>query len=210
MTSTRQKLINRMVDGELTQNEQGALLTDCEENAGWRELALAYVESQALSTELKSFVESEKHARFGVQQTDSKLTASSWNSWSLAAAIMLSLTFGYGLGWSWPDGTSAVENSLTGPAEFDKVAGSAASMQFTVSDPATSELRQIDLPVVKASDLGPNWQRQLGPTLPEDLLREMRAGGLNVHQTRTVTPIRLPDGRRVVVPIDYYVEQPFQ
>ena len=83
-------------------------------------------------------------------------------------------------------------------------------MQFTLANPTTNELQQIHLPIVSVSDLGPDWQTRLRPTLPEDLLQEMRAGGLNVRQTRTVTPVRLPDGRRVLVPIDYYFEQPYQ
>ena len=207
MTSKREKLIDRMVDGELTQAEQCDFLTDCEEHARWRELALAYVESQTLSTELKSFVGEETATN---SRADHKPPASSWNAWSLAAAVMLSLSLGYGLGWSWSDGAPVAENSLAPLGDFDKVASSTPSMQFTVSDPATSELQQIDLPIVNASDLGPDWQRRLGSELPDDLLREMRAGGLNVRQTRTVTPVRLPDGRRVVVPIDYYIEQPFQ
>jgi phospholipid transport system substrate-binding protein len=47
-------LIDRMVDGELTTDQQCSLLADCEEHAGWRDLALAYVESQVLTKELKA------------------------------------------------------------------------------------------------------------------------------------------------------------
>ena len=132
-------------------------------------------------------------------------------------ALLLSLSVGYGLGWSWqsnsPVSSRVADNTpVTGePTTVNPdLVSQRPLMQFTVSNPVTQELEQINLPIVNASELGPDWQNRLHGGVPKALLEEMRAAGLNVRQERTVTPVRLPDGRRVVVPIDYYIEQPFQ
>ena len=62
MMSKEQALINRMVDGELGDEEQRALLADCERHSRWRELALAYVESQVLRAQLSSLATDELQA----------------------------------------------------------------------------------------------------------------------------------------------------
>jgi hypothetical protein len=219
MTNEQQILIDRMVDGELTTDQQRSLLAYCEEHAGWRELALAYVESQVLMKELKALSSEATRPQDSVlrNRKEAMVESSSWNALSLAAAIVLSLSLGYGLSWWWQDesthsnvGTDSLAQSLDFDPSWEDSTDRSSSMQFTLSNPATSELQQIDLPIVNASDLGPDWQQHLRPTLPQELLQEMRAGGLNVRQTRTVTRVRLPDGRRVFVPINYYFEQLYQ
>lgn len=234
---TKEELqIDRMVDGELSQDEQRDLLLDCESNNRWRELALAYVESQAFGSALRSpqfFAETpslktvpqtvvlEEPMRHTVERERSKKDQLTWNVMSLAAAVLLSLGLGYGLGWWWqgdagPASVDLAGNNQTVGGSNDAIVGSVPdsrlkTMPFTVSDPASDELRQVDLPVVNASELGPNWEQQLTKRdVPDDMLRELRDHGLNVRQARTFTRIRLPDGRLVVVPIDYFFEQPFQ
>jgi hypothetical protein len=145
---------------------------------------------------------------------------------SLAAAVLLSLGLGYGLGWWWqgdPVTGPALAGSASQPSAFqgkpnEQIAVSPPTskdkirtLPFVLPDPTSDELRQIDLPVVNASDLGPNWEQQLNSSnVPDEFLQDLRANGVNVRQTRTMTRIRLPDGRLVLVPIDYFFEQPFQ
>ena len=50
-------MIDRLVDGELTEQEQRELLTACDEQPErWRDMALAYVEAQTWRTELSNLV----------------------------------------------------------------------------------------------------------------------------------------------------------
>ena len=213
----RQKQIDRMVDGELNAAQQRELLLECEERDHWRDLALAYVESHAFTTELKGFADfpteretiQPPHDHAG----ESDRRQSSWNAWSLAAAVLLSLSIGYGAGWSWklPSITTFGKDRIVQGKDLSTSPDRAQSMQFMVANPLTNELQEIQLPLVNSSDLEPGWQNRLRPKrLPDDLLRQLNAGGLNVQQTRTLTPVRLRDGSRVIVPVDYYIERPFQ
>ncbi len=223
MTTTRQEQIDRMVDGELTAQQQRELLIDCEENSRWRELALAYVESQALGCELKQMVSDTTISPMVAQDP---VESSAMTPWALAAAVILSLSIGYGGGW-WlqsdnPMVATGGASSESVESDARQVASNQAatmpestskvpeSMQFTVAHPTTNELRQIQLPIVNASELQPGWEERLRPGIPADLDRELQAGGLKMEQSRTVVPVRLKDGRRVIVPVDYYIERPFQ
>ena len=231
-TPERQQ-IDRMVDGELNTEQQRALLLDCEARGNWRNLALAYVESQTLAKELKNFASPAASTQTVGGETRGDLVQptsndangpqerSTWKPWSLAAAILLSLGLGYGAGWTWKLPTSGFASPgqiVQSPRSsgFDGAPGNGSasptqSMQMMVANPVTRELQQIQLPLVSASDLPSGWEDRLQPTrLPEDVLRELNAGGLNIHQTRTMTPVRLRDGRRVIVPVDYFIERPFQ
>ena len=221
--------MDRMVDGELDRDDERQLLLDCEANDNWRELALAYVESQVLKREMSGLLSEREPTALAAGTIASESSApkpvanaigspayvsrseespkSNWNAWSLAAAILLSLGVGYGMGWGWQN-TSPTNPSFT--ANQTNENGFSASMQFTVSHPSTRELQQVEIPVLRATDLGPDWQQKLQAGSEDDLLREMQSQGLNLRQERTLTPVRLPNGQRVVVPVDYFYEQPFQ
>jgi len=214
------KQIDRMVDGELDRAAERQLLLDCESTNEWRQLALAYVESQVLKREMTS-LRSEptalatgaieppvpKRSARTTESGDLPISKDNWNAWSLAATVLLSLGIGYGVGWGWQN-TSPANSSFTANQPQENRATS--SMQFTVSHPSTQELQQVEIPVLQATDLGPDWQQKLQAGAAEGLLREMQSQGLNLRQERTLTPVRLPNGQRVVVPVDYFYEQPFQ
>lgn len=239
--------IDRMVDGELSSSQQRELLLACETGDRWRDLALAYVESQVLSNALgeSSFLieqpanvlanspsnasETQPNEASAESQTVDVQTekareqnALSWNTWSLAAAVLLSLGMGYGLGWWWqgvePGDPINVVNTTPShetPESPQLALGNGTSntetMPFWVSDSSGSEMRQVELPLVNASDLGPNWQQDLQrPNLPSELVRELREGGMKLRQQRTMIRVRRPDGRLVLVPIDYFYEELFQ
>ena len=64
--------IDRMVDGQLTVAEQRALLLACDTDNRWRELALAYVESQVLSNALgeSTFLLADCESQVGASSND--------------------------------------------------------------------------------------------------------------------------------------------
>lgn len=218
MNQDRQIEIDRMVDGELDAAQQRAVLLRCEEQNSWRALALAYVESQTWGAEFKAIDRLPARVQASEKPAGERLSRKSraWNSWALAASVLFALSVGYGLHWWWqadasPSSAAPLANV---PADLTAKSGEQGakirSMYFTISNPLTNELQQIELPIVRASDLGPDWQEQIRPEVPAELLREMRAAGLKVRQTRTMTPVRLSDGTQVIVPIDYYFEQLYQ
>lgn len=242
--------IDRMVDGELSAKEQRELLLACETDDRWRELALAYVESQVLGNALgestflmadavsdetpiakgepipsESAQPTEREQRAGVhERRGSHAAPRHWHTLSLAAAVLISLGIGSGLGWWWqgvnPGTPSNVAESLSEPNKTQLAQGSnqqpsgksaVETMPFWVTDSNGSELRQVALPLVNASDLGPNWQQELRqPDLPPDLVEELRDRGMKLRQQRTMIRARRADGRLVLVPIDYFYEELFQ
>jgi len=216
MNEHRKIQVDRMVDGELSLKQQRELLLSCENDQSWRELALAYVESQAWGSELNLLMEetTTNQSKVGVGRNREVRTYSDGRPLFLAAAILLLLGIGFGIGWVLQDATPTSPATEivaeTGDSSADRADDRLSSMQLTVSDPATNELRQIDLPIVRASDLGPNWLQQFGPSLPDGLLQKIRGSGLDIKRTRTFTPFDLGDGRRVVIPIDFYIEQDYQ
>ena len=133
-------------------------------------------------------------------------------AWSLAVAVLLSLGLGYGLGWGWQRAAIETPDFAAKPpiGELDRESELPSSMQFMVNHPTTRELQQVEIPLLKATDLGPNWQQRLQASSSSGLVDEMRRQGLNLRQQRTLTPVRLSNGQRVVVPVDYFYEQPYQ
>ena len=240
-----QLLLDRMVDGELGGDERRELLLKCENQQQWRELALAYVESQTLRDDFMAFAQTDfsglgatsesgetvetnettqgngSHDRSSDRSPSGRSMESggvSWSPWALAAAVLLSLGLGYGAGWLQTPAARIVDRIPESP-DNDVALGGAAqqgsgqeSMQFTVSNPLTNELQLIDLPIVNASDLGPDWETRLHADERNHagFVRKLRDQGWNMQQTRAVMPVRLQDGRRVIVPVTDYVERPFQ
>ncbi len=221
----QRRQIDRMVDGELSVEQQRVVLLACEENHEWRELALAYVEDQAWGHELRSLaqdsgsrwnnaVASQPNAGGRDREETARRTyvPTPWHPLSLAAAIFVSLTLGFGLGW-WgqidvdrlPSRVVATVDDL--PPAPSSVAEQAqlpySSMKITVSDLAANELKQIELPIVRASSLGDDWQSRLHNPVPESVINEMRGRGHEVTQQHWMIPIRLSSGQRVIVPVNY-------
>ena len=208
----QQQLIDRMVDGELTVEQQQALLFACEENDQWRGLALAYVEAQTWGGELKSLVRDSSspwnavandlrnEGRNKDEDGRRRATRTSWRPLSLAAAILLSLTFGYGMGSWWHDRASELRSGvqeLTAVMPGDEE----SSMRLTVSDPMFNELKQIELPIVSPSTLGDDWP--MARAVPESVVDEMRRRGHEITQQRLFVPVRRSNGKRVLIPVDY-------
>ena len=216
-TISLDRMMDRMADGELSSDEQRNLLLKCEEEDRWRELALTYVESQVLGGELSqpsflSDVNASSKEMAAPSRNNSK-PSRDWNVMSLAAAVLLSLGLGYGLGWWWQGDSNLsslqmAKDNQTSPAP-PIVKNKVQTVPYYVSD-ALNGKRQVTLPIVEASDLGPNWQQQLQRTsLPEDLVRELHSKGMKVRHRRTMEHVRLEDGRVMIIPIDYFQEELF-
>jgi hypothetical protein len=226
--------LDRMVDGELTLAEQQALLLACEEMPhSWRDLAVAYVEAQALAGEFKSY------ARSGSRDTavanpagtsdhrvpeacgpgPDRNSLRSRSAALLAAAVLVSLLVGYGAGLRLkkptpilhrPEAATVSGRAARGVigqqpsvrAGWGQPMSPPSSVQVTVSDPVAGEFRQVDVPLIRAADVNPDWLSSLPSAIPHELVQALRGTGHQVEQQRSFVPLRLPDGRRVVLPVD--------
>ncbi len=70
----------------------------------------------------------------------------------------------------------------------------------TVSSPSNG--RSVKLPAVERNRLDEQWLRSVGPAMPDEVLQALNRSGHQVEQRRELVPFPLPDGRRLVVPVD--------
>ena len=212
--------IDRLVDGELSPERRRDLLMSCERNDAWRDVALAFVEAQTLRTELKLFAGASEagpslnlDTRANASAESTRPGLSFWNPLSLAAAVLVALGIGYGAGTIW-QGIPAATGIVQVPQDVDQDRSESpspySSLNLTVSDDRQGGLQQIQLPVVAASSLGPDWPDKIATELPDELMSEMHRQGFGVSRNRQLIPVRLHDGRTVIVPIEYYHERSLQ
>ena len=220
--SDQQDIIDRMVDGELDRGAERELLIACEAENRWREVALAFLEARAFKQEMQAWLSDPDQSPVAAAATTKvanvdrvpSVSVTSrrrhWVPWSVAIAMLLSLGMGYGLGWGWRQRAADPMIVERSPQQATPHSGFPQSLQIMVNHPTTQELQQVEIPILQAKDLGPDWQHQLQRSSWDELIDEVRRQGLNVQQQRTLTPIRLSNGQRVVIPVDFFYEQPYQ
>lgn len=228
--SDRRHQIDLMVDGELSTDQERQLLLYCQEHPQlWRELALAFVESRTWKSHLTGWWETTKLDAIGgpgregqtavAEQVRHAVAPATGSTrmvgqrtplWSLAMLMLVSLVAGYGLGLWWQDGR-AIGVAQHGPSSpVQPATGSlgaarstgANSLQLMVRDPAANEFRQIDVPLVQAADLGPGGLGELPAAMPAKAIERIQFMGNDVRQRRRYVPVRLLDGRQVLLPVD--------
>ncbi len=223
-----QRRIDLLVDGELPSEERRDLLNRFEqEPAGWRQCALAFLEAQSWSGDLRALLKepAPKPTPAVVSRAVSSAPRGSGSGWllpfyTLAAGLLVAL--GVGLGWRWNPHPS------TGGAAVD-LAGSRSGSPWTVSgrqpapsrrsqpwgnvnllvDPGNSRAdSQVQVPVVEGPGVDDRWLREQPSPVPSDVVRALEQLGNQVHQQRRLVPFRLDDGRKLVVPVDQVDVQP--
>ena len=60
----------------------------------------------------------------------------------------------------------------------------------------------FSLPAVEGDRITEAWIRDLPAPVPPAVLRSLTANGQQVQQRRILFPVQMPDGRRLVVPVD--------
>ena len=208
--------IDRLVDGELNESQLRELLIHCEEGSDrWRDVALAFVESQMVRHELSAF---RQHLPSADRVSPSPVAtrANSHPTWnrifSVAAAMIFAIGIGYGLGHFTKqnpgnavvkvDGNQSTsdlvnDDRLTVPEED--------SLLMLVHDRQQDRLKPIEVPLL------PEHQAFVEESpIPVDMVEAFKKAGHQIHQTRRYVPIELHDGRRVLLPVDDVRVQGFQ
>jgi hypothetical protein len=213
-------LIDRLVDGQMSHDERRRMLLECEANPErWRAVALAFVEAQALSCELKMLVKGSsvpESKSFAVAQSDTSVPPakkrshgrsagpSLWRSFVLAATVLLALSLGFGAGTA---SNILLRTALTGGSTEGAVANTDRksrplpdSLYMLVQDEAGESVRPLEIPIVESP--ADNLEALAQPFVLPDEIAQLRRHGHQVEQTRRFYPVHLDDGRTVVVPID--------
>lgn len=210
--------IDRLVDGELSDDDQRELLQAVDNDpARWRDVALAFLEAQVWSRELKNI-----GSTSDVQPRNVPLAErSSGSIYGWAMSLLLAAAAGALLAIGWDHLTSNSRSLPTDPAIASDEAEGRNSMAIPDDGPLLEAIaqppqpvgdatffvstggdrQQMQAPVFSASDFGNSWQTT-ATSLPADIEEALNESGRPWTRDRELIPIQLDDGRHVIVPIN--------
>ncbi len=233
---------DRLVDGELPDVERHKLLAGLDgQPDGWRRCALAFLEAQCWRQELAGLVGAGPSApptqppvepNRPAGRPGRRIAARSATVLAMAASFLVALW----LGWAVQDAFDVGRVPVPGPAEIAQsspvpealeagpppasppqqraVAARGPWQMVTLSanGPDGQRSQTIDLPACDRKLLDSRWPETLPSALPHEVIESLERSGYQVRQHRELMPIEMPDGRRLVVPVEqvevHYVGQP--
>lgn len=225
-------LFDRLADGELSESERRELLAGLDREPGaWRRCALAFLEAQSWRQELgglrqEAGPQAEEPRRFhsGVSRRTPRLPRYGGTLLAMAASFLAALWLGSMIdeardtprpGTAGPrqlagveDGRTTVEAprpegiSAEAPAQADRGSGPWEVVTVSVPEGLQGIEGPIRLPALARDRFDEQWLRNLPPVVPDDVVGALKRTGHEVRQRREWLPLRMQDGRQLVVPID--------
>lgn len=223
--------IDRMVDAALPIDEQRDLLSSFDENPdGWRHLALAYMESQSLKTEFGGLIPPVApvpalDATVEVFEEPQAPGRSSFSSpdWIITATIAVA-AFAVGmvaLSWWRNSGTSDDIPPIAGSYEDHRSGGYAGFEDprarfdphgkdflaltlpaYDMPEPKRGGTMTYKVPLRKASPGETHNLYTAPPVISPEMRVKLKRMGHLVREERRVYPLKLKDGRQVLVPVN--------
>lgn len=203
--------LDRFVDGELSESERREVLLAADrEPDGWRRLALAFVESQTLSHDLKSLTPPAVNVRH--TKPLSPIVRTQW-VWLRVTGLVASCLLAFGVG-RWSD-TNRSPKSVAGQRTFAPVDGGGKAvaavtpesaerhqtMRLVLDDLLGGPPQSVDVPVVEDSEGDPADYLTGPPVISPEIQRALLRAGRRVHERRQLYEVPLSDGRFGVVPV---------
>ncbi|MCA9258991.1 MAG: hypothetical protein KDA61_07315 [Planctomycetales bacterium] len=227
-TSFNDRLLDRLVDGELTPDERREAILAIEGAPdGWRRCALAFLEAQSWRSAMQSF----EFAPAPLQQsppasstlpgepqaTSPGAVESFWGYVAaLAAGLLIAVAFGRGL----PRGGT----SPTHPGEHDAEGALAQTVRPEAEEPQhpddmrssgdaltllvrgqSGDVQRLELPLLSAEELEPALDAVPNWAQAEPLRQRFKEHGLSLQARRRYAPLFIEQGGDVVpmvVPVD--------
>lgn len=231
------QLLEMLVDGELDEAQRRELLLRLDrEPDGWRRCALSFLEVQSLREAMPALA---GRPTPNGQRTMSPVGRRPWSGGrggtllAMAASFLLALGLGTLLrdfaahrGSSPSDGNPLVatqQQDRPGPSRSeerralqpDRSSQSWQLVNLGVSGGPDGAERSIQLPACQRDTLDEQWLNSFPQAVPRDVRRALQRTGHRVDESRQFLPLRLRDGRRLIVPVDqvdvhYVGNQPYQ
>jgi hypothetical protein len=212
-----ERVLDRLVDGELSAEERRSLLASLDDEPGaWRRCALAFLEAQSWRWQLSRLA-----AEPLVCKTSADVAVATRNRrrrfWELGLAIAAGLVVAFGLGTRFaPRELAATEEGALATTQVEQAneeeptpvpqsAEESTSKWETLTLAATDGTDandQFQLRVLNANESEQEWALDEPSELPANLQELLEAAGLQVERQRRLLPIDLSDGRRMVVPVE--------
>jgi hypothetical protein len=210
---------DRLVDGELSETQRQELLAGLDnEPGGWRRCALAFLEAQCWKQEFGAIAKSGTPTA-----TTPRATIARRAHWlgpigaplAMAASLLLAVWAGAalqrtrGVGPGVPGGTGVTRDVAKTTVDRQPVAvppqpASNPWRVVTLSSPAGTKDANVsfELPAMERDNLDQQWLQSLPSAIPDNVMQAFNRTGHQVQQRRELVPVRLNDGRRLIVPVD--------
>jgi hypothetical protein len=211
-----QRVLDRLVDGELGADERRALLASLDDEPGaWRRCALAFLEAQSWRWQLSRLAAEPLVCKTSADVAVSSHARRRRRFWELGLAVAAGLLVAFGLGTRFASTRQApVEQAAPAEARIDLATDDPESApQIAAETPRWETLTlatadgaaaddQFQLRVLNADESDEDWALDDPSELPASLQGLLEAAGLQVERQRRLLPIDLSDGRRMVVPVE--------
>ena len=224
-----QEELDRMVDGELTEEQQQSFLARLEDSpVEWKRLALAYAEAQVWKSSFRETV-STADVRPAPVSSEVAPTPRSQSVLSrvVFATVLLACGFGLGAVVNQPAGSAGtIADSMTdeddsavsggsedtAPSDSELAAHDASSdadqavnpsiVQFVVHDGRSDTAQMVNVPFHDESVPLDEVFSANEPTVPDHIRELLQQTGIEIEEEQGVWPLALPDGRQVVFPVN--------
>ena len=224
------RVLDRLVDGELGPQERRQLLAAFDdEPAAWRNCALAFLESQSWRWQLTRLSSEPILAQVTLpehEQVDKP--RANWMPWlAVAASLVLAFTLGLQVRRDPPGSVPAAplvtQRDAQKPELPNRMAKNDPGADSALPEPESPQSTQpestdvpqtltltplgdsggqtIELPIVE-SDATALADSDDSTMLSQSMLQQFERDGFRVNRQQRYWPVELPDGRRVVVPVE--------
>jgi hypothetical protein len=212
-----QRVLDRLVDGELSADERRALLASLDDEPGaWRRCALAFVEAQSWGWQLSRLAAEPLVCKTSADVAVAAKSSGRGRLWGLGLSIAASLLVAFGLGTRFASTQPAPTEEAAPPATRIELATEnepEPAPQVAEESPKWETLTlaaadgvdpadRFQLRVLDSNEPEEGWSLDEQSELPASLQSLLEASGLQVERQRRLLPIDLSDGRRMVVPVD--------
>lgn len=192
--------LDRLVDGEMPPAEYAAFVAELEQSPdGWRRCALAFLEAQAWSQDLRGL--RREAAKPGPSPAPSPSARRPVSSWSLWLALAASWMLAFWLGWR---GAPRPEYQAPAP-----MARSAEEPKPVTADGPPVRLAIdrgdgtiVEHPLYDWRQVDEQWLHPVSRSMPPEVRAALERLGGEVRQRRGLVPVNLQDGRRAVIPFE--------
>lgn len=218
MKSISELELQRLVDGELTDQEQQELLKACDAMSGgqgWRQIALAFLENQIWGSALQKFSSGnlDRAGNQGEQPVTSKAARTArhavWPWYSIAAGLMVGLLSGWTILQFSPQSATPQIAEANPRTEDPSIDGQRRFEPETLKPLMAVDVQGADgsrqrLPVFHPDDARNlplfSEQSQLSP----EVIRQLESNGYTFDRQRYFYKLLMKDGREVIIPSERF------
>ncbi len=208
--SEQQRWLDRLIDGELTQDQQRQLILSLETRPdGWRRCAMAFLESQTWRQEFQEIANNCQPISPLVTESAVVANRISRPLHPLAIAAGLILAFAIGFASQIMLSTNLAHQSIasgniaeTQTAEESQVT-KRETLKVTIPSSNGESEETLELPLIEGDENAlASLLTENRPVLSEMALKTLKSTGHQVEQHRAYYPVQLDDGRQAVLPMD--------